>query len=177
MDQFRSDFQAGYGLTDAPAAVVEKEILEWRFNWIRNRNLRVTNMGNPVWYADVQHIGPAIRNKARSDGGWLGGCHEFAVSLIVEYKPGVSTDLFDDMTDNTRKGKQGLLIYLRNLGIKPIFNSENAILGSVRIFVRETGEEPVYRDQRSIVNFDKSLPGSGDKGHMLIFRAQVMDVQ
>ena len=177
LGQFRQDFQTAFGLSDLPAPVVEAEILEWRFNWIRNRSLRTTNMGNPVWYADVQHMGPSEMTKIRADGGWLGGCHEFAASLILEYKAGVSTDLFDEITDSTEKGKQGLLIYLRNLGIKPVHDEGNNLLGNVRIFVRETGDEQIYRDQRSIVNFDKSLPGAGDKGHMLSFRAQVKDVQ
>ena len=178
MNPFRAEVAQVFG-TDPNDTILhtETEVGEWRFNWFRNRNLRISVMGNPIWYCEILFTGPSFMTKPAEDGRWLGGIHEYAVSFFLEYKANASTDLFEEMTDGQDENA-GIMHYLRGVGIKNVKFPDRVLgpdNGDVLMSIRQTGDEEVYRDQRSVVNFDKSQPGTSDKGHLLTFRVNIVD--
>ena len=177
MNQYTADVDTLYGVTNSELKI-ETEIGDWRWNWFKNRDLRIKIMGHPILYCEVVFTGPSEMTKQTVDGRWLGGMHEFAVSFFFEYKAGSSTDLFEDMTDEISPTRKGLLVYLRELGIQniPLDDNTPAGMGAVMVAIRQDGDEELYRDQRSVVTLDPRNPSAGDKAHLLTFRANVTDV-
>ncbi|MCY3487149.1 MAG: hypothetical protein OXH34_01805 [Bacteroidetes bacterium] len=172
-----------------PVLHIEKEVMDWRFNWFQSRDLRVEVMGDPVWYCEILFSGPTIPTKETVDGQWRGGMHEFSMALFLQYKERMSTDLFEDMTDEQSHNRQGLMLYLRNQGIQRIFfpdpntQDEDMTFGDVLMSIRVTGDEEVYLDQRSIVNFENEEfggnitndPNESNRAHLLTFRVDITD--
>ena len=180
--QYQDDVEEVYGQT-SPVPKIEKEVMDWRFNWFQSRDLRISVMGNPIWYCEVLFSGPTISTKETVDRRWVGGMHEFAIALFLEYKEGESTDLFEDMTDEISSNRKGLMLYLRDQGIQritfpdPNDDDDNAMTkGDVLMSIRETGDEEVYLDQRTIANFEKDEFGDSDKAHLLTFRVNIVDI-
>ena len=182
LTQFTQDVNKVYDVENARPQI-EHELFDWRFNWFKNRSLRIKIMGDPIWYTEILFTGPTTTLKESADGRYQGAIHEFAVALFLEYREMKSTTLFEDMTDGHLPGKRGLMLYLRDQGISRITypnptetSPAHKDSGDVICAIRETGTENEYRDHRSVINFDKSKPATSEKAHLLTFRVYISDI-
>lgn len=184
LTRFSSDVDDLYGTTSSEPKI-ELELGSWRFEWFRNRATREEIMGDPIWYAEILFTGPTTTLKETVDRTWIGGIHEYQVSLFLEYKSPGSTTLFEDMTDSEEIEKIGLMIFLKNSGVTRITWPDSTQTypsvsptsqGDVIASIRETGDENTYRDLRSVVSFDKSNPELSEKAHLLEFRVNIADI-
>lgn len=170
------DFPAGVVIPEVKFRT-ETELSAWRYVKNLNKTTRIRSYGHPIWYAEVLFTGPSKMTKSTSDGRWLGGIHEFSVTFLLSFVPGVSTELFEDMTDDITVNRKGLLLYLRDLGYRHYEFPDPDVNGRIARGYLSIG---VYEDSN---NMDKDLRvvtrfrgNDQDRVHQLTFVALVQDV-